>query len=61
VFRLSITSTTLSASSWTSSTRHRTTSAKSTAVRRSVTFTARHPSSGIDTMNRSAVPLRVYS
>ena len=61
MFRLSITSTTFSASSCTSSTSHRTTSAKSTAVRRSVTCTARQPSSGSEIMNRLAVPLRVYS
>ena len=51
VFKLSITSTIASASGCTSSTNHRTTSAKSLAVRRSVTGTARHPSSGSDTMN----------
>ena len=61
VFRLSITSTTFSASSCTSSTSQRTTSAKSSAVRRSVTWTARQPSSGSEIMNRLAVPLRTYS
>ena len=58
VFRLSSTSTTFSASGYTSSASHRTTSAKSTAVRRSVTSTCRQPTSGSETRNRLAVPLR---
>jgi hypothetical protein len=59
--RLSTTSTTFLASACTSSASKRSTSAKSFAVRRSVTCTARQPKSGSEIMNRFAVPLRTYS
>ena len=43
-----------------SSTNSRIRSAQSRRVRRSVTLTHRHPSSGAKTMKRLAVPLRAY-
>ena len=61
VFKLSITSTIFSASrKWTSD-KSRSTWAKSTSVRRSVTFTCRQPASGANSMNKFAVPRRSYS
>ena len=60
-FRLSITSTIFSAVGWTSSANRRSTSAKSFAVRRSVTVTLRRPARGSEIMNGLAVPLRTDS
>ncbi len=59
VFRLSITRTIFLSGKWTSA-MSASSPAKSLFVRRSVTFTWRHASSGAYTMNRFAVPLRPY-
>ena len=61
VFKLSITSTIRSLSGSSSSTSCLTTRAQSTLVRRSVTSTRRHPSSGANNMKRLLTPLRWYS